>query len=68
MKKCDKFEEAIKCFEKIISQEPDHKDAYYELGYCYDYIDRLEDALKCYDKHLEIVPFNYNAWYNRGSF
>ena len=50
----------------MLKIEKEHKDSYYELGYCYDFLDMLSESIKSYDKHLEFSPMNYTAWYNRG--
>ncbi len=54
------------CFEKVLKKDKEHKDAYYELGYCFDFLDMLKESVMAYDEHLKYSPMNYTAWYNRG--
>ena len=66
LEKIERYKEAAEIFEFLLKGNKENKDAMFELGFCYDFMDRLEESLKCYDEHLNLDPYNYNAWYNRG--
>jgi tetratricopeptide (TPR) repeat protein len=56
LEKMEKYEEATQIFRFILEETPT-TEAWYRLGYCYDYCDQLEDSLQCYDEHLDRDPY-----------
>jgi tetratricopeptide (TPR) repeat protein len=48
--------EAIKEYDRAISIDPNHKQAWGNKGNCYARMERYDDAFHCYDKALSIDP------------
>jgi tetratricopeptide (TPR) repeat protein len=58
----DKYNEAIKCYDKAIELKPDYADAWYEKGKALHNLTKYNEAIKCYDKAIELKPDYANAW------
>jgi len=50
------YEKAIKRFNKAIDHNPEMKEAFNNLGYCYRKIDRLKESLEAYEKAIALDP------------
>jgi tetratricopeptide (TPR) repeat protein len=61
-----KYEEAIKCYDKIILIDAICKDAHKEKGNSLRNLRRYSEAVKCYDKAIQIDPNYKEAYYNKG--
>ena len=53
-----KYEEALKCYDKVLSLKPLHKESLISKGNIFLDMDECEKALKCYDELLECEPYN----------
>jgi tetratricopeptide (TPR) repeat protein len=62
-----KYEEAIKCFDKVIELYPKIPDVWYNKCTSLLYLGKHEEAIKCFDKVIELKPDYANAWSNKGS-
>lgn len=62
-----KYEEAIKCADMALENNPKDLSAYFFKGRSFDKQGKYEEAIKCYDKALEIDPKCFNAWYNKAA-
>ncbi len=63
---CEKYDEAIEEFEKVIELEPKHIAAYGRMGEIYKDQGKLNKALEMFDKQIEICP-NLVTYINRGN-
>ena len=48
----EKYEEAIKCFEKILRLDPSSKIVLSYMGLIFQRLERRQEAIKCYEKAL----------------
>ncbi len=59
---------AIECWKKTIELNPEHFEAWYNLGNAYDLgKEDLERALECWNKALEIKTDDIDVLYNMGN-
>lgn len=63
---CERYDEAIKEFENVITLEPKHKSAYGRMGEIYKNQGKLSLAMEMFDKQIEIYP-DLMAYINRGT-
>ena len=62
--KTEAYKEAIDQLETVVEQDPEHADAYYNLGVAYaGYSDDAEKARSCFEKALEVQPDHMLAGY-----
>lgn len=61
--KLKNFEEAIKCFKKIIQLNPYSSEVYYNLGKAQKTIGKIQEAISSYKNAIKINP-NYAEAYN----
>ncbi|HJN57701.1 MAG: tetratricopeptide repeat protein [Nitrososphaerales archaeon] len=54
--KLGKFEEAIKCYNKVLDIDPKDIDALNNKGIALGKLGKLDEAIKCYDKASKINP------------
>jgi small GTP-binding protein len=59
-----RYEEAIKFFDKAITEKPDYKEAYNEKGKALVILGRVKDAVKCFVLATMIDPDYVEAWTN----
>ena len=59
-----KYEETIKCYEKVIEIEPDNARAWYNKGLACIAVNRHDEGTMCLDKAVEIDP----SWKETGEF
>lgn len=68
------YEEAIKCYDKVVELEPENIEAWYEKGNILEQLRHYKEAINCYDKVLMLydykkrgdeVPKYYNVWINK---
>jgi tetratricopeptide (TPR) repeat protein len=50
------FATGVEYFEQIVSEQPDNRKAYYNLGVGYTKLQRFSEALKSFSKAIEIIP------------
>ena len=65
---CDnlnKYDEAIRAFDKAIEINPNDSDAWNEKGIALGKL-KYDEAIKAYDKAIEINPQDSNAWDGKG--
>jgi tetratricopeptide (TPR) repeat protein len=62
----ERYEEAIKCFDKAIEIDPSYADAWNLKGLVLVNLERYEEAIRYFDKAIEIDPMDADAWYNKG--
>lgn len=60
------FEEALECFDFVLSMDESNLDAMTKRGLCFFQLGRYEDAVNCFDICLEKNPYNSSAWFNKG--
>lgn len=62
------FEEAIRCFEKAVSNLREDKDIlpYSNMADCYEALGEYKKAIDCYQKDLEIDPTRLSLWEEMG--
>jgi DNA-directed RNA polymerase subunit alpha len=60
------IEPAIEEFERALELDPDHVEALFRLGYCYDLRGSDDRALQCYEKAAAIPPARPNVLLNLG--
>jgi tetratricopeptide (TPR) repeat protein len=63
----DKFEDAIKCYDKAIKMKPDYVPAYINKGAALISLGKYEDAIIIHDKAIEIWPASPIAYYNKAT-
>jgi tetratricopeptide (TPR) repeat protein len=54
--KASKYEEAIRCYKKIITLDPNDMSAHYHLGRLYQREGKLDSAISAYKKAVAIAP------------
>ncbi len=62
----DRFNDAIDCLKLALQNNPNNKQALYELAYCYDQQNEPEKSIDFYQQFIDEDPFAYQAWYNLG--
>jgi tetratricopeptide (TPR) repeat protein len=60
----EKYELALKAYDKVIELKPDYATAWHNRGFALDELGRHEEALKAYDKAIELKSDYVDAWYN----
>lgn len=63
---CEKYDEALREFEKVIELEPNHKAAYGRMGEILKNQGKLPQAMEMFNKQIEIYP-DLMAYINRGT-
>ncbi|MBE5954325.1 MAG: tetratricopeptide repeat protein [Lachnospiraceae bacterium] len=63
---CEKYDEAIKEFEKVLELEPNHKAAYGRMGEILKNQGKLAQAMEMFNRQIEIYP-DLMAYINRGT-
>jgi tetratricopeptide (TPR) repeat protein len=62
-----RLREALSSYDKALTLNPDHADAWSNRGVTLYSLKRFEEALSSYDKALAINPGDPQAWSNRGA-
>jgi tetratricopeptide (TPR) repeat protein len=62
----EKFEEALKLFDRVLQQNPEIVEAWNNRGVALYGLGRLEEALQSYNRSLEKDPYNLDALRNKG--
>ena len=62
-----KIDDAIRCYDKALSLEPENADIWLNKGTAYKRLDRISESLACTEKALSIDPKNALGWTNKGS-
>lgn len=57
---------ALQLYNKVISIDNNHSDAWYSKGLTLDRLGIYEEALEAYDKAISIKPNMYEAWHGKG--
>lgn len=52
----DRYNEAIKCFNEALKEDPDFAFAWDNLGVTYRKLENYDKAIECYEKSLELDP------------
>ena len=65
--KCDRHEETIAAFDKILELNPKDDKAWFNRGFALRRLERYEEAVASYDKSLAINPNDDAAWFYRGN-
>lgn len=59
--------DAIRAFEQVVEMDPDHPDAYYRLGFMYEYdLLKKDGAIEFYEKQLAVNPAHKDAMWRLG--
>ena len=53
LKKLNKYDEAIKCYDKVIKLDANYSLAYYYKGNSLDSLSKYEEAIKCYNRAIK---------------
>jgi len=61
-----RYQEAIECYSKVLSIDPQNVVAWSNKGCSYNLLGQYQKALECYDKALVLDPQNAGAWNNKG--
>jgi tetratricopeptide (TPR) repeat protein len=62
----DKAEEALTCFEAVLSAEPSHAEALVKKGTALERLRRFNEAIQCYDKAILANPAMTIAYLHKG--
>ena len=54
----ERYEEAIACYDKAISLDPELSDAWYNKGLALDCLERHKEAIACYSEAISLDPEN----------
>ena len=57
-----RFEEAARCYEKVIQAQPWATDVWFKLGMAWDNLGRYENAIRAYTVVTQQQPEDYLAW------
>ena len=57
----DRFDEAVECYDKALSLEPDNEIFLSNKGVAFMELNQFEDAVRCFRKALIINPKNQDA-------
>ena len=66
LKRQNKYDEAIKMFDKVIEIKPDFWQAYNDRGNCYRDKGNLDQAISSFTQSLQINPKSSLSYFNRG--
>ncbi len=59
--------DAIRAFERVVEMAPNHPDAYYRLGFMYEYdLLKKDGAIEFYEKQLAVNPAHKDAMWRLG--
>jgi tetratricopeptide (TPR) repeat protein len=50
------LEEAVTTFTEVITRDPQHADAFYNLGVAYAYLEKKDEALEMLGKAIDVQP------------
>jgi tetratricopeptide (TPR) repeat protein len=59
------YKGAIKCFSKLVENEPDNVYGHINLGIAKMDVGNYEEAIKCFSRAIELEPGNADAYRNR---
>ena len=62
-----KFDESLRCFNRVIRYSPKYALAYYLRGLIFDELQKSENAIEDYSKAIELYPNYFDAYNNRGN-
>lgn len=63
----NRFEEAIACYDKALTMEPENFKAWFSCGAAQVKLQQLDKALAAYDRALQLKPDFPEAWFGRGT-
>lgn len=63
----NRFEEAIACYDKALTMEPENFKAWFSCGAAQVKLQQLDQALAAYDRALQLKPDFPEAWFGRGT-
>lgn len=58
------YDKAIEALNKLIELKPKHQNAYFGLGWCYDFKGDYVKSIRNYQKVVELNPQRIDAWIN----
>ncbi|MEQ8226201.1 MAG: tetratricopeptide repeat protein, partial [Candidatus Eremiobacterota bacterium] len=61
-----KYDEAITCFDKVLSSEENNIKALNGKGQCLVNLEKYDQAIDCFNKALSLDPNNADIWLNKG--
>ena len=61
------FEDARKCFAKVVSLSPSHNDAWVNLANAHHELQRYTDALEIFDRLIKAIPNDPQLHFNRAN-
>ncbi len=60
------YQEAIDVFQHISEQEPEHDNAYYNIGVCYEHLGQYANALEAFQNEMRVDPKDEDVQYRIG--
>lgn len=66
LQKNEKYENAIKYYDKILEIDSSNTDALSSKGHCFFMLSKYGEALECYDNLLEINPYDEYCYSSKG--
>ncbi|MEX0271017.1 tetratricopeptide repeat protein [Leptolyngbyaceae cyanobacterium UHCC 1019] len=63
----NRFEEAIACYDKALTMEPENFKAWFSYGAAQVKLQQLDKAIAAYDRALQLKPDFPEAWFGRGT-
>ncbi|MBF0160176.1 MAG: tetratricopeptide repeat protein, partial [Magnetococcales bacterium] len=60
------LDQARLCYQQAIAYNPDHADAYNNLGALYHQQQQWSEAIECFQKSVTLLPDYAEAWFNLG--
>jgi tetratricopeptide (TPR) repeat protein len=60
----EEYEKALSYFLEVVKKNPNHGEAYFQIGYCRGKLGRYQEAIEPYQEAIRIKPDNIGAYNN----
>jgi tetratricopeptide (TPR) repeat protein len=60
----EEYEKALPYFLEVVKKNPDHAEAYFQIGYCRGKLGRYQEAIEPYKEAIRIKPDNIDTYNN----
>ncbi|CAK77044.1 unnamed protein product (macronuclear) [Paramecium tetraurelia] len=67
LKSLNKYQEAIECYDKVISINPKYYVSWNNKGTSLQSLKKFQDAIECFNQAISINPKYYVSWNNKGN-
>lgn len=64
LRKCNRFEQAVRSYEMVMDLQPDFADVYYNCGNALNELDRKKEAISRFEQCLHLKPDHASAHHN----